>query len=250
MKFFSIVIVLILSVVYNGNLFASYKLNKKKLVLNHREEIKRELSSLWTHDNYYQIEPSRSALVIATNDNKDNNKKKRPDTVRLQLKDPALNLFDAIQGNHNYEQIEWILKNGGSVNQVNNEGYTPLHLIVLEAIQLITNSEKHNGSSRKVIINKTEIIKLLLTHGANPSITDPKGQMIINQVKSALEKTSKHTNPYRRLKRIKILIKNAHAEKKLDSTNVVIPFENSTPIITTEHIKISLADSIVIKKKN
>lgn len=249
MKFFSIVIVLILSVVCNNNLFASYKLNKKKLELNHREELKREFSSLWTLNNYYQIKKSESTQVVTTNDNKDENNKKRPDTVRLQLKDSALNLFDAIQGNHD-EQVEWIIKNSNSINKVNSEGYTPLHLVVLETIQLATNSEKHNGSSRKVIVNKTEIIKLLLNHGANTSIIDPKGKTVMDHVKSALKQTSKHTNPYRRLKRIKIAIKSTTAQKKLDSTNETILFEKNSPIITTEHIKIPLADSIVIKKKN
>lgn len=241
MKFFSIGILFIVLVLCNNNLHASHvsrkNLLEKKLAIE-RLEIKRELSSLWTHNNYNQVEKSKSALVVATtNNNNDNNKRKRPDTVRFKPKEPVLNLFDAIQSDLTYAQVEeWFLKDNSSVNQVNAEGYTPLQFIVLETIQLIISPEKHDSNLRKTIVHKTEVIKLLLNHGADTSITDSSGQTVKDKVITALEKTSKHTNPYRRLKRVKVAIKNIEAKKKLIATKGIISFEKSSPIVTTELI--------------
>ena len=242
MKFFSISILFIVSALCNNNLHASYVspknlLEKQRMI--ERLDIKRELSSLWTHNNYHQVEKSRSAQVVATaNNNNNNNKRKRPDTVRFKPKEPILNLFDAVQSDLTYAQVEeWFIKDNSSINQVNAEGYTPLQFIVLETIKLITSPKNHVSNRRQIIVHKIEIIKLLLNHGADTSITDPSGKTLKNQIKAAKKKTFKHTNPYRRLTQVEKAIRNTEAGKKPDDTSDIIPFEKNSTIITTEQVK-------------
>lgn len=236
MKFFSITILSVISILCTSNLHASQLLNKKeneqerqRQLAIQRLEMKTYLASIATYKNFCQIQKSESAAVVTDKKNYEQNEKAA--TVRsknkpvLTSQKPFENLFTAIQSdNPDYLQIQLLLKDNSSINLINDQGYTPLQLIVHTTIKTInTLSTKHNNETRKNIANKTEIIKLLLTHGASTSITDLNNQTVKNYVEAALKEVPEDNHHRRRLKRI---------DKALEQKFII------TPAITKEPIKL------------
>ena len=311
MKFFSIAILFIISILCNNNLFAFYT-PSNEYNQRYREEMKQELAHIASY-KYYKGIKFNTIKEIKTDTNYKERKKLK--TVLKKSKyevSTPIHLFDAVQQDDpDYvqavlkkypewinttdnviqrqtclyfayhqnspkivrmlikagikvdhlnaskstalgsiidkhfpplETVELLLKYSSAINYVNNEGYTPLYLLVLGTIKLINFSEKYDTNIHTMITHKINIIKLLLSYGADTRITDLRAQTIKDRVKTALKNVPKHTHYRHKFKRLKKAIKksrsNVQIQQNLDTFSKLYPYADKSIIIKKYDFKL------------
>ena len=128
-------------------------------------------------------------LIKNKKDNKSLNKKDNVDSKIKKCESNNNSLIKAIE-EKNYQKVEESIKNSSlNINKLNNNGLSPLHISIIKGNYEIINLLLKNGAKPNILSspknqtplhlaymnytnNTNNIIKLLLSHGANDNILD------------------------------------------------------------------------------